>query len=516
MATAAAETSTSETRETSVRAASILAFVELDFDSCLRASASRDSRFDGRFFIGVHSTGVYCRPICPAPTPKPTNVRFYPTAAAAEAAGLRPCRRCRPETAPGTPEWIGGSAIATRALRLIGQGYLDRHGVLDLARELHVSERQLRRLFKTHLGAGPVAVARVRRAQVARMLLDQTDLGMTQVAFGAGYASVRQFNAELRRAFGRTPTELRRARRSRAVPADGDALRLRLPYRPPLAWRQLLLYLAARAIPGVEAVDSGVYRRSVRLAGDPGIVELEDDPERSQILLRLEPPVVDGIAGAVERARHVADLDADPLAIEAALAQDPTLGPLVQRVPGTRVPGCWEPFELAVRAILGQQVTVRGATTLAGRLVRSFGEALPEANGSVTHLFPTAPALVEADIAQIGMPETRAAAIRALARAFRDGDVPLDTGADPAEAIAALEALPGVGRWTARYVAMRAVRDPDAFPASDLGLRHALATNARPASAGEVAAAAEPWRPWRAYAAVHLWQGLSPALEEAA
>jgi AraC family transcriptional regulator, regulatory protein of adaptative response / DNA-3-methyladenine glycosylase II len=463
-----------------------------DFEACWRASKSRDARFDGRFFIGVRTTGIYCRPICPAPSPRRENVRFYPTAAAAQAADLRPCRRCRPESAPRTPEWIGGSALVTRALRLIADGFLDGRPVGELAGALHVSERQLRRLFGTALGAGPLAVARVRRAQAARMLIDQTDLTMAEVAHAAGYSSLRTFNADVRSTFGKPPTELRRRR---GHEPSGDALVLGLSYRPPLAWAELLAYLAARATPGVEAVEGSTYRRTASLGGSTCVVEVEDEPARTRLLVRLGGAGVEGIAPAVERARRLADLEADPLQIEGVLCCDHDLAPLVVRRPGLRVPGSWDGFELAVRAVLGQQVTVRGASTLAGRLAAAFGEPLATPSGTLTHCFPTPEALADADVGTIGLPRARARTINRLAAAVRDGRLALEPAADPDATVARLEDVAGIGPWTAQYVALRALRDPDAFPAGDLGLRRAGATAAR----------AERWRPWRAYAAMHLW-----------
>jgi AraC family transcriptional regulator of adaptative response / DNA-3-methyladenine glycosylase II len=492
--------------------------VELDVETCRRASSSRDARFDGRFYAGFLPGGVYCRPICRAPERKPESARFFPTTAAAEAAGLRPCPRCRPEEAPRTPEWVGGSGTVARALRLVERGYLDGHGVAELAGELGVSERRLRRLLAAHLGAGPRALARARRARVARMLLDQTDLPFARVALAAGYGSPRRLDAEMRRSFGASPAELRRAPGAATAAAGRRAgtVPLRLPYRPPLAWGRLLAYLRARATPGVEAVEGRVYARSLRLGSASGVVALEDDPDRAQLVLHLPVALLDSVTAAVERAHDLADLDADPLAIETALAPDPVVGGLVAKTPGLRVPGTFDPFELAVRAILGQQVTVSGATTLAGRLARAFGEPLAEGSGTITHLFPEAAALAEADVARIGIPESRARAIRALAAEVASGRLRLDPTAEPAAAVAALEALPGVGPWTARYVAMRALRDPDALPATDLGLRQALARDSRPARAAEVEAVAGAWRPWRAYAAVHLWHAGAASLERAA
>jgi AraC family transcriptional regulator of adaptative response / DNA-3-methyladenine glycosylase II len=474
-------------------------FVELDFETCWRASQSRDARFDGRFFIGVRSTGIYCRPVCPAPSPKRENVTFYATAAAASDAGLRPCKRCRPELAPGTPEWIGGSALVARALRLIDDGYLDRAGVPDLARELCIGERQLRRLFAAHLGAPPGSLARTRRLQLARALVDQTALPMTEVAAASGFTSLRQFNASMRAAYGRPPRQLRRARTR-----PTDRIVLRLPYRPPLAWDELLAYLSTRAVPGVESVDDRSYRRTLDIGGAPIVVELEH--AAPAVMLTVAAPSAESLGTIVERARRAFDLDADPAQVALVLGADPILGPLVERRPGLRVPGAWDGFELAVRAVLGQQVSVRGATTLAGRLVARFGTPLAASVDGLTHVFPRPEALVDADVAAIGIPGARAETIRHLARAASTGAVRLDATAPFEETRAALVALPGIGPWTAEYVALRVLRDPDAYPAGDLGLRNAGATLAR----------AEAWRPWRGYAAVHLWTAGAEALETAA
>jgi AraC family transcriptional regulator of adaptative response / DNA-3-methyladenine glycosylase II len=473
--------------------------VNLDFETCWRASQSRDARFDGRFFLGVRSTGVYCRPVCPAPSPKRENVTFYPTAAAAADAGLRPCKRCRPELAPGTPEWAGGSALVARALRLIDDGFLDRAGVPELARELCIGERQLRRLFAAHLGAPPGSIARTRRVQLARTLVDQTALPMTEIAAASGFASLRQFNAAMRAAYGRPPSMLRGAR---AAPAD--QIVLRLPYRPPLAWEELLAYLATRAIPGVESVEGHAYRRTLRVGGAAVVVELEHSAPA--VTLTLAAPSAASLGQIVERARRALDLDADPAQVARVLGRDPRLRPLVELRPGLRVPGAWDGFELAVRAVLGQQVSVRGATTLAGRLVARFGEPLEGSEDGLTHVFPRPVGLVDADVAAIGIPGARAETIRQLARAAATGALRLTASAPFDETRAGLVSLPGIGPWTAEYIALRVLRDPDAYPAGDLGLRNAGATLAR----------AEAWRPWRGYAAVHLWTAGAGALETAA
>jgi len=479
--------------------------MELDAAHCYRALRSRDRRFDGRFFTGVTTTGIYCRPVCPAPAPKCENVRFFPCAAAAEDAGFRPCLRCRPETAPGTPAWQGTSAVVSRGLRLIHEGALDACAVSELAARLGIGERQLRRLFLQHLGTSPLSLARARRVHFARTLLDQTDLPMTEVAFGAGFQSIRQFNHALRARFGESPRRLRARRRSPAAPHN-DALTLRLAYRPPLDWEASLDFLAARATPGVECVEAGVYRRTVELQGTAGTLEVAQGADGAHLVLRARLGDPAGLIEAVERVRRIFDLSADPLRIAGDLKRGagPRLRGALRRRPGLRVLGAWDGFELAVRAVLGQQVSVAGASTLCGRLVENFGKPVALGRG-LTHLFPTPQALDSADVAAIGIPENRAKALRALARAVAHGTLCLDAARGLDDAVSRLCQLPGIGEWTAQYIAMRAFGEPDAFPASDLGLRKLLGREKAVLSASEVAALAEAWRPWRAYAAMALW-----------
>lgn len=461
--------------------------MDLDRDTCLRALASHDPRFDGRFYTAVRTTGIYCRPVCPARRPRPDNVEFHPTAAACEEAGFRPCRRCRPERAPDAPAFGRTPAVA-RALRHIAAGALDTGTVTDLAARVGVGERQLARRFRAELGASPKAVARTKRAHLARRLLDETDLAMTELAYAAGYGSVRRFNDEVRAVFGRAPRELRRA-----GTAPGPGLRLRLPYRAPLDLSRLLAFLGCRAIPGVEEVRDGAWRRAVHHAGARGTIEVRAGTGDA-LELTLDAGLGRGLTGLVDRVRRLFDLAADPASVAADLARDPELAPRLARAPGLRVPGTWDGFELGVRAILGQQVTVRGARTLLGRLV-----VLASPDG----LFPTPEEVLAADLASLGVPAARARAVTAFADAVAAGTLDLEPGADPDATRAALLALPGVGPWTAEYVALRALGDPDAFPAGDLALRKALAGPTLSASALE--RRAESWRPWRAYAAQLLW-----------
>jgi AraC family transcriptional regulator of adaptative response / DNA-3-methyladenine glycosylase II len=596
----------------------------LDFDTCYRAVLARDARFDGRFFTAVTSTGIYCRPICPARTPARRNMRFFPHPGAAEAAGFRACRRCRPETSPGSPDWNVRADLAARAVRLIADGYVDEHGVTGLADRLAVTERHLRRLLLAELGAGPLALARTTRLQTARRLLAETSMPVTEIAFASGFASVRQFNASFQESYGQPPSALRpnaaavartgqhgpgaTGRRaggmagpaagravgrtsaraasaaSAASPAAGPGARyagapgagqpegtwltLRLAGRPPLDSGALLDFLALRAVPGIEQVTGHTYRRTINTPGGPGIIELllpaaaaadgqprtrGAGPVPGQVLLRARLPRLRGLGQVVSRCRQLLDLDADPQAINAVLAADDLLAPLVAARPGLRVPGAYDGFELAVRAVLGQQVSLAAARTFARRIAARYGGRLPAPTGgpaptrdrvptgdrvtpsdlagglagahvtgadlagtdprqggrargaagpadaAPTLLFPRAADLAEADLSGLGLTTARQTTLRALATAVASGGLALDQGADPEETAARLAALPGIGPWTVAYILMRAVGDPDAFPASDLGLRRAVER------LGGGPGMARRWRPWRAYAAVHLW-----------
>jgi AraC family transcriptional regulator of adaptative response / DNA-3-methyladenine glycosylase II len=476
--------------------------MQLDPAVCYRALQSRDARFDGRFFTAVRSTGVYCRPVCPARTPRRENCVFLPCAAAAQAAGYRPCLRCRPEASPGTPAWLGTSATVSRALRLIADGALDADGVDALAGRLGIGARHLRRLFLEHLGATPIAIAQNRRVLFAKKLIDETTLPMAEIALAAGFASVRRFNDAVRHTYGRPPRELRR--RSAAAAPVG-VTRLHLAYRPPYPWRAVLAFLAARATRGVEQVTGDAYRRSFRLGDTAGWLEVRAAPGRNELVASIHhaSPLV--LIRVTQRLRAIFDLEADPEEITRSLGADPALRGALRALPGVRLPGAWDGFELAVRAILGQQVSVAAATTLAGRVAATFGEKLPleaaPADGEPDLLFPTPEVLAEADLRAIGLTGARERAVRGLAEAVASGRLALEPSADPQGTLAQLTALPGVGPWTAEYVAMRALREPDAFPVTDLGLRRAL-----DASAAELARRAECWRPWRAYAAILLWQ----------
>jgi len=472
--------------------------VHEDPDRCYRAVRSRDARFDGRFVTAVRTTGIYCRPSCPAQTPKRENVLFFPHAAAAAAAGFRACKRCRPDAAPGSREWDVRGDLAARALRGIQSGVVDTEGVPGLARRLAVSERHLHRILVAEIGVGPLRLARTRRAQTARMLVEHTDLPLSTVAFSAGFASIRQFNDVMAAEFGCPPSQLRRRPAGAASGEATGTLTLRLPMRLPFAAGPLFAFLGARVVPGVEDTTDGVYRRVV----DQGVVELEPAPaaDAAYVVARIDVDDVRRVASVVARCRRLLDLDADPVAVDEALSADPMLRDSVAAAPGIRVPGAVDGFELAVRAILGQQVSVAAAHTLAGRLVERCGKPLTGARGALTHAFPDAAAIADADLDGLGLTGGRIRTLRALARAVADDGLRIDPVADRDDVRRQLLALPGVGPWTADYVAMRALGDPDAFPATDLVIARALGPGG--------AARAEQWRPWRAYAAMHIWKGL--------
>jgi AraC family transcriptional regulator of adaptative response / DNA-3-methyladenine glycosylase II len=479
--------------------------MNLDWQVCSRARLSRDPRFDGKFYIGVVGSGVYCRPICPAPTAKEKNVRYFPSAAAAAEAGFRPCLRCRPESCPGTPAWMGTSNTVSRALRLIGESGLEDGGVEVLAERLGVGSRHLRRLFLRHLGATPMAVAQTRRLHFAKKLIDETSLPMSQVALASGFGCVRRFNAGIRKVYHRTPTQIRKlAHQTKIQP--GNQYLFRLHFRPPYHWQGMLEFLAARATPGVEVVEGGCYRRTISLHGREGYFEVALDDSRDALLVRIEFGDPHSLFFIVERIRAMFDLNADWADVVPVLNSDPVLARMVKMDPGVRLPGSWNGFELAVRAILGQQVTVKGATSLAGRIASRFGKRFAGPSG-LTHLFPAPEILANAKLVDVGLTGARAETIRALARAVCSGKINFEGVIDSDMFLARLCEIPGIGKWTAQYVAMRALGEPDAFPSSDLGLLRALSLG----SSRELEQRAEEWRPWRAYAAMYLWRMLSHA-----
>ena len=502
----------------------------LDDEGRYQAAVSKDPRFDGVFFIGVTSTGIYCRPSCPAITPKRANMRFYRSAAAAQEAGFRACKRCRPDASPGSPEWNIRADMVGRAMRLIADGVVDRDGVEGLARRLGYEQRQVRRLVTAELGAGPLAIARAQRAQTARILTETTALPLSEIAFAAGFASIRHFNATIREVFAVTPTELREARgrvqktRRLLPPPSADAaapglIRLRLAYRAPIDGERVLGYLGARAIPGVEEVREGRYRRTIMLPNGPGILSLAHfgglGSATGYVDCELQLEDLRDLTAAVQRCRRLLDLDADPEAVTGYLSADPVLGPLALANPGRRSPGHVDGNELALRAVLGQQVSVAAARRLGARLVAAYGKPLSRPDGPLTHCFPAAETLAAADPDALPMPRSRALALTGLASALASGELVLDPGAERDRAEAALLALPGIGPWTASYIRMRALSDPDAFLPSDVGVLDALARlGAVPAGSGPAArgraaraaaALAENWRPWRSVAVHHLW-----------
>jgi AraC family transcriptional regulator, regulatory protein of adaptative response / DNA-3-methyladenine glycosylase II len=470
--------------------------MELDQQVCARARLARDPRFDGKFFIAVLTTRIYCRPICPARTCKEENVRYFPTAAAAAEAGFRPCLRCRPESSAGTA-WRGTSNTVSRALRLIGESGLE-NGVEGLAEHLGIGSRHLRRLFLKHLGATPSAVAQTRRLHFAKKLIDETSLPMTQIAVAAGFGCVRRFNAAIRKTYRRTPTQIRQLVRQTVQPENQYLFRLR--YRPPFDWKAMLAFLAPRATPGVEAVEHDCYRRSISLKGSDGFFEVSLDEASYSLAVRVQFPDPAALFFIIERIRAMFDLNADWPRIVRSLRADPILRERIELHPGLRVAGCWNGFELATRAILGQQITVKGATELTGRLVKAFGRPLP-AGANVTYLFPTPETLGDADIARIGLPKARAETIRALGRAVAEGQISFERIADIDEFLARLSGIRGIGKWTAQYVAMRALGEPDSYPFGDVGLLRALGLS----DARELERRFDAWRPWRAYAAMYLW-----------
>jgi AraC family transcriptional regulator, regulatory protein of adaptative response / DNA-3-methyladenine glycosylase II len=490
---------TSENRQSvSVGGRRIDAMLLPDFDTCYRAVQSRDARFDGWFFTAVRTTGIYCRPSCPAITPQRRNVSFHPSAAAAQRAGYRACKRCRPDASPGSPEWNVRGDLAGRALRLIGDGVIDRDGVPGLAARLGYSERQLHRTLVAEVGAGPLALARAQRAQTARVLLETTDLPVTDVAFAAGFASVRQFNDTVRAVFATTPSDLR-AKRRRDQTGDAGRVVLRLPYREPMNVPAVLDFLGAHAVPGVDAYAAGVYRRVLHAPSGPALVELE--PAAGAVVCRVRLQDTRDLVAVVARVRRLLDLDADPVAIDTTLGADPRLAPLVRKRPGLRSPGTVSGFETAIATVIGQQISVAGACTVLGRIVAEYGR--PAWPGEPWRLFPTPDALAAADPSTLPMPRARGRSVQAVAAAFADGTIRLDGGAHRDDVRGDLLRLPGVGPWTADYLRMRAVGHPDVLLGSDLVVRRAADDLGIDLDDGRPA-----WAPWRSYASHHLWAHL--------
>ena len=481
-----------------------------DARTCEKARLSRDARFDGLFFTAVTSTGIYCRPVCPAPSPKRENIRYYASAAAAEAAGFRPCLRCRPELAPGNLVWQRGDHVVARALRLIEAGVLDDGSLDDLARQVDVGSRQLRRLFVERLGAPPISVHTTRRLLFAKQLLTETSMPVTEVALASGFRSLRRFNAAFAQANRIAPRELRRHPRT----PPGDALVLRLGYRPPYDFDALLTFLRGRSLPGIEQVDEHGYARVFGPAEAPGWLRLGAWPNAEHALkLELHCPQPAQMLPVVTRIRRMFDLDADPQAIATCLRTHPVLRPLLRKRPGLRLPGGWDGFEIAVRAVLGQQVSVAAARTLASRIVQRHGIVVPNPpQPGLERLFPTPGTLADADLREIGVTTARSETIRGIARALLGGRVDFRSDQPLDSFVARWVALPGIGEWTAHYIAMRALSHPDAFPAADLILRRAASGDGSTMGTRALDGMAEAWRPWRAYAVMHLWRSTADAV----
>jgi AraC family transcriptional regulator of adaptative response / DNA-3-methyladenine glycosylase II len=480
----------------------MLPVMSLDHDLCHRAVLARDVRHDGRFFTCVKTTGIYCRPVCPARPPKPENCLFLPSAAAAQQAGFRPCLRCRPESAPDLGAWRGASATVSRALRLIEDGALDEGDLDNLALRLGIGERQLRRLFARHLGASPVAVAQTRRVLLARQLIHQTALPMTQVALASGFGSVRRFNETFQTLYDRPPGDLRR--HSAVRPSD-PGISLLLPYRPPYDWDSMLAFLEIRALPGMETVRGGVYRRVIRLNGETATLAVSHVPERASLRVEVRLVALNLLPVVIARVRRMFDLAADPAAIGQVLAQDPSLAPLVAARPGLRAPGGWSDFEIAVRAVLGQQVSLKAAIGLTAKLVQTLGPPVDTGIEGLDRAFPAPDQVTPGAAAGLPIPRARAAALAGLAAAAAADPQLFDPRGDLEATVERLKALPGIGEWTAHYVALRALRESDAFLAGDAALLRALAVDGIRPTARQALARAQAWRPWRAYALMHLW-----------
>jgi AraC family transcriptional regulator, regulatory protein of adaptative response / DNA-3-methyladenine glycosylase II len=481
----------------------------LDRRICDRARLARDPRFDGLFFTGVLSTGIYCRPICPAPPPKPENIVYFPSAAAAAEAGLRPCLRCRPEAAPGSPAWNGTSTTVSRAMLLIRQGALNEGSLEDLASKLGVGSRHLRRLFQTHIGASPKNLATTQKILFAKKLLTETDLSVTRIAFASGFGSIRRFNAAFSKTYGTTPSAIRRRNNTNeTTESELFQCTLTLSYHPPFDWKRMLGFFEMRAIPGVEFVASGAYRRTIRINETTGVISVTHAARENALLLTVALSDSRDLMSIVERVRRMFDLDANMVAIHDVLAADAVLKRSVTKHPGLRLPGSWNQFETAIRAVVGQQVSVKGARTVIGRIATKAGPRFESADHpELTRLFPTAHELNACDLAGIGLPEGRVRTVKALTEAVDRERLAFVVKGSLSDFIEQLTRIPGIGDWTAQYIAMRAMGEPDAFPANDLGIIKALRQGDKPLTLNQTRQRAEKWRPWRAYAAMYLWQG---------
>lgn len=479
----------------------------LNNDEYENARQVRDPRFDGRFFVGVLTTGIYCRPVCPVRVPKKENVQLYRSAAAAAEAGFRPCLRCRPESSPGTPAWIGAPYKVSRALQLIAKGCLDDGSVESLAGQLSIGPRQLARLFQQHVGASPVAVAQTQRLHFAKKLIDETSLPLSEVCFAAGFGSVRRFNAVFQNTYGRSPKELRN-RQKRRKPDRSEAIEVRLSYRPPLDWKAMLAYLEYRKIPGVEHIDfdTNTYARTILLDGEAGDIQVQFFEGECSVSLKVNFPNTRHLYHIVERVRLLFDLKADSEEIDRFLQQDKLLQKIVKRNPGTRVTGCWDGFEVTVRAILGQQVTVKAATTLAGRVAQRHGKPYTGSLRELTRIFPGADSLVTAELDNMGIVGQRIDAIKAVAAMIINKEISFDGSLETEDFVDTICAIKGIGQWTAHYIALRVLSDPNAFPHSDLILRRAAAPEGETLTPRQLLKKAEAWKPWRAYAVILLWK----------
>jgi AraC family transcriptional regulator of adaptative response / DNA-3-methyladenine glycosylase II len=478
---------------------------ELQPDICWQAMHSRDPRFDGRFFVAAVTTGIYCRPICPVPFAKPNNIALFPCAAAAEAAGYRACRRCHPESSPGTPAWLGTSAVVSRALRLIWEGALDGNSVDELAQRVGIGSRQLRRLFIQHLGVPPIKIASTHRVHFARNLIEQTDMPMAEISLNAGFQSLRQFNHAVRTITGQSPTDVRRLRDTAAAPSQRGEFVIRLLYRPPFNWLAMVAFLKPRATPGVELVQDNSYQRTIESDGEAGVIDVRPDQKNACLIVRIALPKYRGLMRSVERVRRLFDLAADPLQIAGHLSHDPRLKSFLNGHEGLRVPGVWDGFEVAVRAALGQRLTVVDSSSLAGKLVRTFGRPIETSVEGLTHVFPRPEDLADADLTPLGISRKCAGSINAFARALSNKEFTFESFRTLQETISRLGAIEGVGEEMAHYIAMRASGEPDAFPLDYRSLRRGVWTGEIPATPGQLRNLAEEWRPWRAYAAMHLW-----------
>lgn len=478
---------------------------ELDPTICWQAIYSRDRRFDGRFFAGVRTTRIYCRPICPVPLRKPENVRWFLSAASAEAAGFRPCRRCRPHTSPGTPAWLGTSSVVARALKLILNGGLDSDDVEGLAGRVGLGARHLRRLFVQHLGVSPVRVARTHRIHFARSLIEQTDLPITKIAFYSGFRSIRQFNHAMRAVFDQSPSELRRNYEIPRTQRHPGGIILFVAYRPPFDWKALLEFLRPRATPGAEVVEADCYRRTIEVNGELGEIEIRLDDAESRLRVEVKLASHEHLLRVIECVRRIFDVGADPLQIASHLSCYSRLKPLLEKRPGLRVPGVWDGFEFAVRAIIDCQMIARNPVAVVTDLVRTFGTPINSSVAGLTHVFPRPEHLAEADLSVVGIRGGCARVIRALARAVVERKLTFETSKSLEDTISRVGNIRGMGERETHYIAMRAFGEPDAFPLYDFELRHAVSDRSQPVSPAELERISQPWRPWRAYAAMHLW-----------